>query len=113
MKSILNDRDVMETLYNAGLLKCESCNELEATEYQQLRSEGKPLPKGVIWAPNKKTFLKIDPSEFSSREAEQHIVSVAQTLYLKSIKKWLTFFGVLTILGLIGGLIALIVVLAS
>ena len=46
-------------------------------------------------------------------ENEQHAISVAQTLYLKSINGWLTFFGVLTILGLIGGLIALIVVLAS
>ena len=43
-------------------------------------------------------------------ENEQHAISVAQTLYLKSINGWLTFFGVLTILGLIGGLITIIAV---
>ena len=45
-------------------------------------------------------------------ENEQHAISVAQTLYLKSINGWLTFFGVLTILGLIGGLITIIAVFA-
>ena len=45
-------------------------------------------------------------------ENEQHAISVAQTLYLKSINGWLTFLGVLTIIGLVGGLITILAVFA-
>ncbi len=111
MKSLLNDESVLKKLRKANLLDCEPCTAEETTKYRQLLSEGKPLPKGVFGPSENGTFTKISASEFT-KENEQHTVSVAQTLYLKSINGWLTFFGIMAIIGLVGGLITIIAAFA-
>ena len=111
MKSLLNDTSIVKRLLKADLLAYKPCNAEETAEYQKLKKDGEPLPKGVIWSVNDGVFIKIDPEEFSL-ENEKHLVSVAQTLYLKSINGWLTFLGVLTIIGLVGGLITILAVFA-
>ena len=91
------------------MVDCTVCSPAETQEYLTQEAQRKSLPDDVILLDG--TAYKIDPEELSA-ENEMHLVSVAQTLYLKSINGWLTFFGVLTILGLIGGVIAMIVMLA-
>ena len=111
MKSILSDQAVLKRLLKTGMLNSELSTDEETVAFRRQDEKGEPLPEGIIWSSKDDAFIKIDPSELSP-ENEQHNISVVQTLYLKSINGWLTFFGVLTILGLIGGLITIIAVFA-
>ena len=109
MRGIFNKPSIINRLMKAEMVDCAACSEEETQELLQQKAQGKALPDDIILYKDK--AYKIDPEEFSV-ENEMHLLSVSQTLYLKSINGWLTFFGVLTILGLIGGLITIIAVFA-
>lgn len=110
MISVFNNTSIIKRLIKADMIDYTVCSSQEATEFLQQKAQGESLPDDVIMIDDK--AYRIDPEEFTL-ENEKHLVSVAQILYLKSINGWLKFFGIMAIIGLIGGLITAIVALAS
>jgi hypothetical protein len=115
MKSVLYDPNVLKQLVDDGMIKCRLCSQQEADAFHEREKQGKPLPHGIfeISVNRKNSYIEVDPLELTP-ENEQRIQSYLQVAnsskqieYLSSIKQWLTFFGVLTILGLIGGFITI------
>ncbi len=91
----------------ANMLDYEYCNDEETATFRKQKAQNQPLPKGVFWNKDESIYYKVDPSELTP-ENVQLLSSFVQIEYLQAIKKWVAFFGILTILGLVGSLIALI-----
>lgn len=83
----------------------------EYKEFEKLVKEGKPLPEGVYYDVSANggygACYKTEPSGLSSADVAE-LLAHRQTAHLKSIKNMLTFFTVLTILGLAAGAITLL-----
>lgn len=109
MKVIQKDAFLRKKLAKAGLITIEECTQEENSQYLELVKAKEPLPIGIYRGETPDVFIKTIPSEVSDAE-EMILLEALKTNNVISIKKWMTFFGVLTILGMIGGLISIIAV---
>ena len=111
MKIIFKDTYLRNKLAMAGLITVSECTAEENKQYMELVNAKESLPSGVYRGEYLRTFIKTTPAEVSDTE-ELIFIEALKTKNVITIKHWLTFFGVLAILGLIGGLITVIAVFA-
>ena len=110
MKVILRDADLRERLAKAELITITECTAEENKQYRELTGSKEPLPDGVFRQLSG-SFAQITPACISNAE-ELNLIEALKTKNVISIKKWVTFFGVLMILSLIGGFIAILATFA-
>ena len=104
MKTI--EKKICELKKELGLITMVECtkNEKEAIDALPV---GSPLPDGIQYNPADGTYLKEGEIDMTPEEKEEFYV-LKKLSYLKSIKGYLKFFTVLTVLALIGGAVLLI-----
>ena len=102
-----------EQLAAAGMIQVSFCTPEETKEYNQMIENGEELPNNVFANEGYvKSYSKIFPSDLTDAEL-LNMIEATKLGKVASIQKWVIFFGVLIIIGLIGGLITLIAMLAS
>jgi hypothetical protein len=111
MKVLQKDAFLRKELAKAGLITIEKCTQEENSQYLELVKAKEPLPIGIYSGETPDVFIKTIPSEVSDAE-EMILLETLKTKNIISINGWVTIIGVLTILGLIGGLITIIAVFA-
>ncbi|MBR4635587.1 MAG: hypothetical protein IKO51_04410 [Clostridia bacterium] len=102
-------------LLEFGFGKVSPCSSSEDTQYQALSSKGEALPSNVYFGTytDPKTgnqvqgFYKYIAPNMTQEEINQ-LVNLEKLETLRTIKNWVMFFGIVTIIGLVGGLIAII-----
>lgn len=84
-----------------GLLQRFDCDYKSNREYKELRKNGQPLPDGIYQAPeNNDKFYTIQECGLTEQEIEEYI-KLKKLGFLRTIKKCVLFFAVLTIIDLI------------
>ena len=98
------DEELIRMKCKLGVLKEEPCPEWENRAYRTMLKQGKPLPEGVYKDTNyddeEAEFYTIQKTGKSEEETSEYLM-LKQLEAIISIKKWVTFFGVLTIISLI------------
>ncbi|MCR4593735.1 MAG: hypothetical protein K5761_01620 [Clostridiales bacterium] len=90
-----------------GLRIREWCSESENQKYEEMLKNGEKLPNGIHKLVGKNTFFTVK-EELSKEEKEEYLTYIKLDL-LKSIKGYLLFFVILTIVGAISVLISLLI----
>ena len=119
MNSILNDEKLGASLLRAGLIKRTECTDQENAQFRYLLAQGQPLPNGVYYYESYETneegieqsvpvFFRITPSDLTEAD-ESAMLERLKACEIITIRKWVQFFGILTVISLVGGLISLII----
>ncbi len=93
------------------LLEKIPCSQEENKEYEQLLKEGKPLPEDVFpyiyddGEVSTSEFYTVYEAELSEAETMQYL-TFKKLYYLHTIKICVVFFTVLTVIGLVAGIFA-------
>ena len=101
MYSILSIASLRERLIDEGILGAENCSPEENEQFQALLETGEPLPEGVYPTPESEyEFCRIPDSKLTPAE-ELNLIEVLKLRRVMTIQKWVSFFGVLTVISLI------------
>ena len=112
MKILTSEASLRAELLNQKMIRIELCSEEENNKYKEMEAAGIALPNGVFRQFTvSDMYSRIIPSDLSDTQ-ELSLIEAAKLLKVSAIHKWLVFWGVLTIVSLIGGLIALLVILS-
>ena len=95
-----------------GFLKTNAVAQGEAiAEYRKLESEGKPLPEGVYATSDSgvhEYYTIESPVPDMTADEIDRLIAMRQANDIASIKRWVKFFGILAIVGLIVGFVAVL-----
>lgn len=106
---IESDESFRKKLLDSNLISLQECTDEENERFSALREAGDPLPKGIVTSEDSSTkFVRIVPEDLSP-EDELNLFEYLQLKELSKIRGWVTFFGVLTVISLIVGLISVLV----
>lgn len=102
--------EYIQLMVKNGLIKKNIIQHEETREeYQQLENENKPLPDGVY--PTRvdgyREYCTIENAvpDMTSEEIDR-LIAMRQAKDIRTIRNWVIFFGVLAVIGLVGGFIA-------
>ena len=98
-------------LMKQKLIRIEMCSEEENNKYKEMDSAGERLPNGVYCQSHyavEDLYARIIPSDLSDAD-ELALIETAKLLKMSVIQKWISFWGVLSIIGAASGLIALLI----
>lgn len=102
--------EYIQLMVKNGLIKKDIIQHEETREeYQQLENENKPLPDGVY--PTRvdgcREYCTIENAvpDMTSEEIDR-LIAMRQAKDIRTIRNWVIFFGVLAVIGLVGGFIA-------
>jgi hypothetical protein len=112
----MNMNKIMGTIHtlrnDLGIETISYCSREECKEFAKLRKEKRPLPDDVIYDSSNAMGYYRYITEMTQEEHSEYL-SLLQLSYLQSIKNGVQWFVVLTVLGLIGGVIAAILLSAG
>ena len=94
-----------------GLAQLVPVSPEEDAYYAQMVAAGQPLPPEIF--PNMSesiTFSRCQPTPLTN-EQRMELIAIKQYQKLQSIGAWVTFFGVMAVIILLGGLITALVLL--
>lgn len=109
MNSILNNPRLRGRVFREGLLDAEACTLQENERYQALVEAGEALPDGIY--PKYETpdeFMRVI-GEKPTVEEERNLMLALQTRDIKTIRSWVTYFGIISVISLIITFFALFV----
>ena len=106
MSSILNNASLRERLIREGLLEVEACTSQENERFQSILEAREPLPEGVYRTDESAYEFQRVVGGMPTPEEERNLLMALQTRDLKSIRGWVTYFGVISILGIIVGILS-------
>ena len=105
MIRILNNPSLRNRVFRECLLEAEACTPQENEGFQAMLESGKSLPEGVFRTDESAyEFLRI-AGGMPTPEEERNLLLALQTRDLKSIRSWVTYFGVISILSIIVGIL--------
>lgn len=105
MSSILNNAALRERLIREGLLEVEDCTSQENVRFQGMLEAREPLPDGIYRTEESAYEFQRVVGGMPSPEEERNLLMVLQTRDLKKIRDWVTYFGVISILSIIVGIL--------
>lgn len=92
-----------------GFIRKNIISDEETTvRYQKLESEGSPLPEGIYptSVEGSREYCTIeDAVPDMTPEEINRIIALRQAKDIHTIRNWVIFFGVLAVIGLVGGFI--------
>jgi hypothetical protein len=104
--NVKSDRFISELIQyrsELGVTRREACSAVESKEFQRMLDNNEPLPDDVCHYFN--TFCRVIQPDSASQQVQEFILH-EQLKVLETIKSYLTFFVVLTVLGLVLTIIA-------
>ena len=108
MYSILSIASLRDRLIDEGILAAENCSPEENEQFQAMLETGEPLPEGVYATQETEyEFCRIPDSNLTPAE-ELNLIEVLKLKRVMTIQKWVSFFGVLTVINLILSLLLLL-----
>lgn len=103
-----SDNSFRHRILQSGILTTERCTEEENEQYLALDKAGAALPDEIITSEEYSTkFERIVPSDLSAEE-ELNLIEYLKLKEIAKIRGWVAFFGILTIIGLICGLLTVL-----
>jgi len=101
MHVINNNPLLREELQKAGLISIQECTDEENTLFDAMVAANKALPSDVVPS---ETYLnkysRITPCDISD-SGELNMIVMLLLRHVQSIKNWVTYFGVLSVLSMI------------
>ena len=109
-------KELVQFRYEFGVHEQIDCTEEQNAQYRQLAKENKPLPARVYCRNSDPTaeyatFYSVSEMELTPEQLNEYL-QYKQLKTLTSIKKCMVFFTVLTVISIIGGVIAAFAALA-
>lgn len=98
--------------FKLGILQKVACSESENENFSNLSNQGQPLPEGVMLDDSFDEYYRVQETSLSKDQLAEYL-QYKQLHTLLVIKKCVIFFTVLTILSLAGGLVSMLLLLAS
>ncbi len=102
-----------ETLRNALVGGKERCTGAEMEEFDKLQKAGRPLPEGVVYEPWEDSYSRVTPAPQLLETEEERLVRYTALKRLQEIadntrdlRRMVRFFYILTIIGLVAGAVA-------
>ena len=93
------------------LVKTKIESESQSSELNKLVEEKQPLPEDIYYVEypdGKRQFFQIsNATEDMTTDEIQLYIALQQAKNIRSIKGWVTFFGALSVIGLVLGLLSL------
>ena len=102
--------EIIQIKRERGFCDYIECSPEDSEKYLQLLKSHKELPGNIFYETDKKGNNSTRVIHFYKAEHNHPELLYLEYLFTK-IKTWITFFGVLTIIGLVAGFIVLLVFL--
>ena len=96
----LVDRILLNLQRKTGLLRFIPCSQEENEHYKQINQSGGQLPEWIGWNQSYQSYGQYEDVPFSPEERSEYL-ELKKLNDINAIKKWVTFFGILTIISLI------------
>lgn len=104
-KALENNESFRNHLLDCDLISLQECTDEENEQFLAMVQANKALPDGVMASQDDSAkFVQIIPADLTPGD-ELNMIEYLKLTELKKIGNWVTFFGILTVVSLIVGLI--------
>ena len=101
IKLVSIDESFRRKLVSSGLVFLQDCSDAENEQFSAMKRDGKQLPEDIV--PDEyeiNTFQRITLSD-QTPEDDLCIIEYMKLQEVAKIRSWVTFFGALTLIGLV------------